>query len=46
MKRLPEIIELLKEIENDYFKGIYTAGEYCDLTSVINKQLTTMCFNK
>ena len=39
MKRLPEIIEKLQEIESDYFKGVYTAGEYYDLTSAINKQL-------
>ncbi len=31
-----EIIEKLKQIDSDYYKGVYTAGEYFDLLKYIS----------
>ncbi len=34
-----EIIEKLKQIDSDYYKGVYTAGEYFDLLKYISDKL-------
>jgi len=41
---MKELIELLKEIDNDFYKGIYTVGEYSDLVWDINKMLKNKKF--
>ena len=34
-----EITEKLKQIDNDYYRGIYTTGEYYDLLKSIDEKL-------
>ena len=41
---MKELIELLQEIDNDFFKGVYTVGERYDLIKEINKVLTDKKF--
>jgi hypothetical protein len=36
---MKELIETLKEINNDFYKGIYTTGERYDLVKELNEVL-------
>ena len=36
---MKELIETLKEIDNDFYKGIYTMGERYDLVKELNEVL-------
>lgn len=36
---MKELIETLKEIENDFYKGIYTTSERYDLVKELNEVL-------
>lgn len=36
---MKDLIELLKEIDNDYYKGVYTTGERYDLIKGIKEVL-------
>ena len=36
---MKDIIKLLTEIDNDFYKGVYTIGEYTDLVKEINNVL-------
>ena len=38
---MKELITLLQEIDNDFYKGVYTAGERYDLIKEINQVLKT-----
>ena len=38
---MKELITLLQEIDNDFYKGVYTAGERYDLIKEINQLLKT-----
>jgi hypothetical protein len=39
MKMYKEIIEKLKQVDADYYKGVYTTGEYFDLLKSISDKL-------
>ena len=41
---MKELIELLKEIDNDFYKGVYNAGKRYDLIKEINQVLTKQKF--
>ncbi len=41
---MKELITLLQEIDNDFYKGVYTAGERYDLIKEINQVLTKQKF--
>jgi len=41
---MKELINTLQEIDNDFYKGIYTAGERYDLIEGINKLLKNKQF--
>tara|TARA_R100001244_G_scaffold160_1_gene228 strand:- start:29 stop:157 length:129 start_codon:yes stop_codon:yes gene_type:complete len=41
---MKNLIELLQEIDNDFYKGVYTVGEYSDLVRDINKMLKNKKF--
>ena len=41
---MKELIETLKKIDNDFYKGIYTVGERYDLIKEINQVLTNKKF--
>ena len=41
---MKELITLLQEIDNDYYKGVYTAGERYDLIKGIKEVLTKQRF--
>ena len=41
---MKELIETLKQIDKDFYKGIYTAGERYDLIKEINQMLTNKKF--
>ena len=41
---MKELIELLKQIDNNFFKGVYTVGERYELIKEINKVLTDKKF--
>lgn len=41
---MKNLIELLEQIENDFYKGIYTVGEHSDLITSINKLLKNKKF--
>jgi len=41
---MKNLLELLKEIDNDFYKGVYTVGEIYDLTNEINELLKTKKF--
>ena len=36
---MKELIETLKQIDNDFYKGIYTVGERYDLVKELNEVL-------
>jgi hypothetical protein len=36
---MKELIETLKQIDNDFYKGIYTTGEIHDLVKGLNEVL-------
>jgi hypothetical protein len=38
---MKELITLLQEIDNDFYKGVYTVGEHYDLIKEINQLLKT-----
>ncbi len=38
---MKELLKVLTEIDNDFYKGVYTIGEYTDLVKQINKVLET-----
>ena len=38
---MKELITLLQEIDNDFYKGVYTVGERYDLIKEINQLLKT-----
>tara|TARA_R110000796_G_scaffold53770_1_gene126091 strand:+ start:23 stop:151 length:129 start_codon:yes stop_codon:yes gene_type:complete len=41
---MKDLIALLQEIDTDFYKGIYTAGERYDLIKGINEVLTKQKF--
>ena len=41
---MKDLIELLKEIDNDFYKGVYTVGERYDLIKGINEVLKNKQF--
>ena len=41
---MKNLIELLQEIDTDFYKGVYTVGEYSDLVRDINKMLKNKKF--
>ena len=41
---MKELIELLQQIDTDFYKGVYTTGERYDLIKGINKVLTKQKF--
>ena len=41
---MKELITLLQEIDNDFYKGVYTVGERYDLIKEINQVLTKQKF--
>lgn len=41
---MKELIETLEQIDNDFFKGVYTVGEHFDLIQEIKKVLKTKKF--
>jgi hypothetical protein len=41
---MKDLIELLKQIDNDFYKGIYTVGERYDLIKGIEDLLKTKKF--
>jgi len=41
---MKELIETLKQIDNDFYKGVYTVGERYDLIKEINQVLTNKKF--
>ena len=41
---MKNLIELLQEIDNDFYKGGYTVGERYDLIKSINEVLTNKKF--
>lgn len=41
---MKELIETLKQIDNDFYKGIYTVGERYDLVKELNEVLKTKHF--
>jgi protoheme ferro-lyase len=36
---MKDLIETLKQIDNDYYKGVYTTGERYDLIKELNEVL-------
>ena len=42
--QMKELIELLEQIDTDYYKGFYTVGERYDLIKGINEVLTNQKF--
>ncbi len=43
---MKELIETLKQIDNDFYKGIYTVGERYDLVKELNEVLKRKHFIK
>lgn len=43
---MSELINTLQEIDNDFYKGVYTMGERYDLTKEINQILKDKNFIK
>lgn len=43
---MKELINTLQEIDNDFYKGIYTAGERYDLIKEINQLLKDKYFTR
>jgi len=43
---MQDLIHTLQEIDNDFYKGIYTAGERYDLVKEINQLLKDKYFIK
>ena len=43
---MKELIDTLQEIENDFYKGIYTTGERYDLIKGINQLLKDKQFTR
>jgi hypothetical protein len=43
---MKELINTLQEIDNDFYKGIYTAGERYDLIEGINQLLKNKQFTR
>jgi hypothetical protein len=41
---MKELITLLQEIDNDYYKGVYTAGEMYDLIKGVRDTLKVQKF--
>jgi hypothetical protein len=41
---MKDLIQLLEQIDTDFYKGIYTAGERYDLIKSINEVLTKQKF--
>jgi len=41
---MKELIETLQEIDNDFYKGIYSMGERYDLIKAINEVLKNQKF--
>ena len=41
---MKELIETLQEIDNDFYKGIYSMGERYDLIKAINEVLKNQQF--
>jgi hypothetical protein len=41
---MKNLLELLKEIDNDFYKGVYTVGEIYELTNEIKELLKTKKF--
>ena len=41
---MEQLLEVLKQIDDDFYKGIYTVGERYDLIKDINEVLTNKKF--
>ncbi len=41
---MKQLLEVLKQIDDDFYKGIYTVGERYDLIKDINEVLTNKKF--
>ena len=41
---MKELIEILKQIDKDFYKGTYTVGEFYDVKKALNQVLTDKNF--